>query len=169
MSRAAIGLGGNVGDRPALLDAAAGRIASLGRIVRTSALYETAPWGNVRQPLFINAALVLETELPPEELLDRLLEIERALGRDRGGEERWGPRLIDLDLLLYDDRVVKSDALAVPHPRLHERAFALVPLAEIAPEAVHPVLGETVGAIAARVGTIGVRRLTQRLHALPRA
>jgi 2-amino-4-hydroxy-6-hydroxymethyldihydropteridine diphosphokinase len=158
VSRAAIGLGANVGDRAASLRAAIDRIAGLGSVVAVSSMFETAPWGITDQPAFLNAALVLDTELSPRALLDALLAIERDLGRDRAREVRWGPRRIDLDILLYDDRVEEGDP-ALPHPRLHERAFVLVPLAEIAPDLVHPRLGLPIGELARRVDASGVRRL----------
>ncbi len=167
MSRAYIGLGSNLGDRAALLASALVRLRSLGTVIAASALYETAPWGKVDQPHFLNAACVLETGLEPRALLAELGRIERELGRDRAREERWGPRAIDLDLLLYDERVVREGGLALPHPGLHERPFALVPLAEIAPEARHPLLQRQVGELAREVGGAGVRRLDQRLGALP--
>lgn len=139
-----IGLGSNVGDRRASIDSA---VASLRcspgvRVLRRSDLRETAPEGVAGQPAFLNGALEIETTLEPAVLLDRLLEIERALGRVR--RERWGPREIDLDLLLYGDRVVKTERLVVPHPRMAERRFVLEPLAELCPRRVVPGLGRTV-------------------------
>lgn len=163
MSRAYIGLGSNLGDRAAMLRAAFARLAGLGRIVAASSLYETEPWGLTEQPPFLNAAATLETEHAPEPLLRELLRIERDLGRERQAEPQWGPRSIDLDLLLYEDRVLRTPELVVPHPRLHERAFALVPLAEIAPEVIHPVLRAAIGDLSARVERSGVRRLPGRL------
>ena len=119
-------------------------------LIAVSSLRETAPWGPVEQPAFLNGAAVLETELEPQALLEALLELERRLGRrrDEPTAERWGPRVIDLDLLLYGDLVVDRPGLRVPHPRLHERRFALEPLAELAPEAVVPGRG-TVSALLA--------------------
>jgi 2-amino-4-hydroxy-6-hydroxymethyldihydropteridine diphosphokinase len=137
--RAYIGLGANLGDREAMLRRA---IELLGaepgiEVVAVSTLRETDPVGYLDQPRFLNGAVAVETELEPRELLERLLAVERALGRDRSGP-RYGPRTIDLDLLLYGDRVVDEPGLTVPHPRLAERAFALEPLAELDPGLVLP-------------------------------
>ena len=159
---AAIGLGSNLGDRLASLRdarAALSRAAAV-RVVDASALWETEPVGPGEQGLYLNAALALETTLSPRALLDLLLEVERTLGRDRGGDAvRWGPRTIDLDLLLWGDEVVEEEGLVVPHPRLHERAFVLRPLAEVAGGRRHPRLGVSIEALAARCDdTAGVRR-----------
>lgn len=133
---ACIGLGANLGDAAATLCAAFDAIAELAgtRLVAASPLYVTPAWGLEDQPDFVNAAARVETALPPAALLEALLEIERRFGRDRSREQRWGPRTLDLDLLLYGDAVIDLPGLQVPHPRLHERAFALVPLADVAPE-----------------------------------
>ena len=151
--RAFVGLGSNLGDREGtiaraveLLSAAAGV-----EVVAVSQLRETEPWGPVEQPAYLNGAVQLETELSPRALLDVLLAVEQALGRDRTGE-RWGPRTIDLDLLLYDDVEVDEPGLTVPHPRLHERRFALEPLAELAPDAVVPGRGRVSELLAALDG-----------------
>lgn len=140
--RAYVGLGSNLGDREAMLRAALGQLAREPGIelVTTSGVRETEPVGFLDQPPFLNAAAAVETELPPRELLERLLGIERRLGRTRSGP-RFGPRTIDLDLLLYGDEVIEEPGLQVPHPRLAERAFALEPLAELDPELVVPGLG----------------------------
>ena len=129
MTRAYVGVGSNLGDREATIRAA---VAALPGVVAVSTLRETEPVGVVEQPAFLNGAVVLETELPPRELLALLLAVERDLGRER--RERWGPRSIDLDLLVYGDVSVDEPGLTVPHPRLHERRFALEPLAELDPE-----------------------------------
>jgi 2-amino-4-hydroxy-6-hydroxymethyldihydropteridine diphosphokinase len=132
--RAYVGLGSNLGDREATLRqalAALGEVPGI-RIVAVSRLRETDPVGFLDQPRFLNGAAALETELSPRELLAALLEVERGLGRIRG-DERYGPRTIDLDLLVYGDLALAEDGLEVPHPRLHERRFALEPLAELAP------------------------------------
>ena len=146
-----IGLGGNLGDAAATLHAALQELDRLPhtRLVRASKLYRTPAWGMVEQPEFVNAAALLETRLPPRELLDGLLEIERSFGRERHGGERWGPRELDLDLLLYDSAVIDEPGLRVPHPHLHERAFALVPLLEVTPDAFIPGIGPAADALRA--------------------
>ena len=124
------------------------------RVLARSIWHRTAPVGNRDQPDFVNGACVLETTLSPEDLLEHLLAIEVRFGRDRRTSQRWGPRTLDLDLILYGTRVVHCPYLVVPHPRMHERAFVLEPLAEIAPSAEIPTLGVTVAealaALAAR-------------------
>ena len=148
--RACVGLGGNVGDAAATVDAAFAALADLpgSRLVARSRLYRTPAWGVEAQPDFVNAAALLDTALAPRALLEGLLAIERAFGRAR--RERWGPRTLDLDLLLYGDVVVDEPGLHVPHPHLHERAFVLRPLADVAPQAVVPGQG-TVAQLLARV------------------
>ena len=137
---AAVALGSNLGDREANLRAAIERLrAARGITVEAvSAFRETEPVGVVDQPRFVNAAVAVETDLSPRSLLRRLLEVERALGRTRDRETRYGPRLIDLDLLLYDELLMDEPGLTLPHPRLHERRFALEPLAEVMPGVVIP-------------------------------
>jgi 2-amino-4-hydroxy-6-hydroxymethyldihydropteridine diphosphokinase len=134
MTLAYIGLGANLGDREAMLRAALERLAAEPaiRVVEVSPLRDTAPVGMVDQPRFLNAAAAVETTLSARELLDRLLGIEQRLGRTREGP-RFGPRTIDLDLLLYGEERIDEPGLEVPHPRLHERLFALEPLAELDP------------------------------------
>ena len=136
MPTAYIGLGSNLGDREATIEAA---VAALPGVIAVSRLRETAPVGVLEQPPFLNGAVALETRLSPRELLDTLLAVERGLGRER--HERWGPRTIDLDLLLYADVVLDEPGLTLPHPRLHERRFALEPLHELDPELVVPGRG----------------------------
>jgi 2-amino-4-hydroxy-6-hydroxymethyldihydropteridine diphosphokinase len=144
---AAVALGSNLesrfGDREANLREAVRRIESLGEVRAVSSFYDTEPVGYREQPRFLNGAMLLETELGPQELMRRLLGVERAMGREREGAVAKGPRVIDLDLLLYGDWVLWAEDLILPHPRMEERRFVLEPLAEIAPDWVHPVLGVT--------------------------
>jgi 2-amino-4-hydroxy-6-hydroxymethyldihydropteridine diphosphokinase len=157
MVLACVGLGANLGDACATVRAALQALARLpqARLLRSSRLYRTPAWGNEAQPPFINAAAALETTLAPLQLLDHLLAIEQQFGRVRLPDERWGPRTLDLDLLLYADSVVQLPRLQVPHPHLHERAFALLPLADVAPEAWIPGHG-TVRDVLAGVKTCGI-------------
>ena len=141
--RAYIGLGSNLGDREARLRRAVELLGQLEgiEVVALSTLRETEPWGPVEQPPYLNGVVALETELGPRALLGALLEVERQLGRVRVAGERWGPRTVDLDLLLHGEEIVAEPGLHVPHPRLHERRFVLEPLAELAPAAVVPGRG----------------------------
>ncbi len=133
-----LALGGNVGDVRATFERAIALLCDgkAIRLVARSSDYRTPPWGVTDQPPFINAVIAVTTMLPANELLARALKVERALGRDRDTERRWGPRTLDIDLLVYDDLVSDDPALTLPHPRLLERAFVLAPLAEIAPDEV---------------------------------
>jgi 2-amino-4-hydroxy-6-hydroxymethyldihydropteridine diphosphokinase len=137
-----IGLGANLGDRLATLRTAVQRLRTFGRVTAVSSLYETEPVGYLEQPRFLNAVVELESGLPPADLLRALLGIERDLGRTRSFPN--APRTLDLDLLLVEDVFLDTPELTLPHPRLPERAFVLVPLAEIAPEVVHPGSGKSV-------------------------
>lgn len=142
-----VAMGSNLGKRVATLGLAKEQLAAVGGLVLTdsSPYYETEPESvssGLDQPYFINSVLRLQTDLAPSELLQRLQQIEQALGRQRG--IRWGARTIDLDVLLYDDIVMREEALEIPHPRMHERRFVLEPLCDIAPEIRHPLLGKTV-------------------------
>jgi 2-amino-4-hydroxy-6-hydroxymethyldihydropteridine diphosphokinase len=145
---AAIGLGANLpsaaGTPAETIAAAIDRLAEYGAVKARSALYRTAPVGYVDQPAFVNAAVLLDTGLSPLTLLGALLGIERGFGRDRAAGPPKGPRTLDLDLLLYDQLVLDQPSLSLPHPAMHERRFVLAPLAEIAPEWRHPVLGLTI-------------------------
>ena len=145
---AAIALGSNLesrfGDREANLREAVRRIEALGEVRAVSSFYDTEPVGYLEQPRFLNGALLLETEIEPRALMRELLGVERAMGRERVGALAKGPRVIDLDLLLYGDWVLWAEELILPHPAMQGRRFVLEPLAEIAPKWVHPVLGVTV-------------------------
>lgn len=143
MARAFIGIGSNLGDRAAHIAAALASLAELPgtQTLKVSSLLETDPVGVTDQDKFLNGAVELETDLEPEELLDALQEIERDVGRVR--TERWGPRTVDLDILLYDNRVIDTRRLRVPHPLMSGREFVLAPLAEIAPDVLHPTEGKT--------------------------
>ncbi|WP_407352196.1 2-amino-4-hydroxy-6-hydroxymethyldihydropteridine diphosphokinase [Luteimonas sp. R10] len=147
---ACVGLGGNLGDVAATLRAAIAALAALPetRLLRASRFYRTPPWGVEAQPGFVNAAVALETGLAARTLLDGLLRIERDSGRVRDADDRWGPRTLDLDLLLYGAAVVDEPGLRVPHPHLHERAFALIPLLDVLPDAVIPGIGPAREALA---------------------
>ena len=148
MSRAFIGIGSNEGDRlKHVSDAvrALGAVSGI-RVVQLATIIETEPMGGPPQGPYLNTVVELETALAPEELLRKLKDIEQQLGRQPSAQ-RWSPRPIDLDLLLYDDRVIESPELCVPHPRLPERRFVLEPLAQLAPEVVHPVLHRSVAAL----------------------
>ncbi len=157
MKTAYIALGTNLGDRGAHLDGALQRIEAAGiRIVRGSSRYETAPMDVTSQPWFLNMAIEVETRLFPRQLLAVLLRIEREMGRVR--KLAKGPRLIDIDLLLYGRAIVKAPELEVPHPRLHERRFVLEPLAELAPDLRHPITRRTMRELLGAVSNQVVRR-----------
>jgi 2-amino-4-hydroxy-6-hydroxymethyldihydropteridine diphosphokinase len=136
VTRAAIGLGSNLGDRARHITDAVGSLSQAGSLVRVSSLYETAPVGGPEQGPYLNAVAVIETDLPIRDLLMRCLDIEKEHGRER--RERWGPRTLDLDVLLYGEQVVTGPDLTVPHPRMAERRFVLEPLLEAWPNAVLP-------------------------------
>jgi 2-amino-4-hydroxy-6-hydroxymethyldihydropteridine diphosphokinase len=154
LTRAYVGLGANLGPREVTLLRAVDLLAAEAgvEVLEVSGLRETAPVGNVYQPEFLNGAVAVETSLSARELLDALLRVERELGRVRDGTQ-WGPRTIDLDLLVYGDEIIDEPELRVPHPRLHERRFALEPLAELEPELRVPGRGpisELLAAVDAR-------------------
>ena len=149
-----LALGTNLGDRPANLRAAIKALPPSIVHRQSSSVYETPPWGVEDQPAFLNMAIKCETILEPEALLNHLKQLEVQLGRLQSF--RWGPRLIDLDILFYDELILNTGQLMIPHPRLHERAFVLVPLAEIAPDLIHPVLKKSVKELAADVNTKGI-------------
>lgn len=155
--RVYLSLGGNLGEPARSMGAALRMLdadASI-EIIAVSSLYRTPPWGKTDQPDFLNAAAELDTELSPRALLDACLEAERRLKRVR--EERWGPRLIDIDILVFGDRNVREDGLEIPHPRMLERAFVLAPLAEIAPDFMMD--GSSLADWLSRANTAGIERL----------
>ena len=158
-----VGLGSNLGESVATLCAALAALDAVAdtRLMRASHFYRTPAWGVTEQPDFLNAVAMLRTSLSPARLLAAMLDIERAAGRDRRADDggRWGPRTLDLDLLLYGDLVVDEAGLRVPHPHLHERAFALVPLVEIAADVVIPGIGPARDALA-RMETADIQALT---------
>lgn len=154
MTLAVVGLGANLGDAAATVRQAMAALEGLPgtRLLAVSRLYRTTAWGVTTQPDFVNAAALLDTALAPGELLDALLALERRFGRTRSAGERWGPRLLDLDLLLVEATVLDAPGLRVPHPHLHERAFALLPLLDVWPDAVIPGIGPARDCAAAMAG-----------------
>jgi len=162
MADALLALGGNVGDARATLDRAVALLCdgTTVRLIARSSDYRTPPWGVEDQAPFVNLCLAVATELSPHAVLARALDVERALGRDRVREQRWGPRPVDIDILAYDDLRLDEGGLTLPHPRLFERAFVLVPLAEIAPERI--IAGERVRDALAQVDASGIERLPPR-------
>jgi 2-amino-4-hydroxy-6-hydroxymethyldihydropteridine diphosphokinase len=154
-----LALGTNLGNRLGNLRTAVTALTPAVTVLAESPVYETPPWGVIDQPDFLNLVLKGETHLAPPALLTHLKHIETKLGRLPS--IRYGPRLIDIDILFYDDLVLNTSELTIPHPRLHERAFVLVPLADLAPDFVHPVFGKSVGALLEAVDTTGVKRYEQ--------
>jgi 2-amino-4-hydroxy-6-hydroxymethyldihydropteridine diphosphokinase len=155
-----IALGGNIGDVRSTFDRAIVMLCDGGsvRLTARSSDYRTPPWGVTDQPPFVNAAVAVTTSLPPHDLLARAKKCENALGRDRARERRWGPRVIDIDLLAYDDLALHDTKLTLPHPFLFERSFVLVPLAEIAADRV--IAGIRVRDALERVDASGIEKLT---------
>lgn len=150
-----IALGTNLGDRQANLQAALAALPPQVLVTAQSHIYETEPWGYADQPAFLNMVIRAETELAPEALLSFLKGLEQTLGREPG--PRYGPRKIDLDILFYDDLVLDSPPLVIPHPRLHERPFVLIPLADVDPDHIHPVIGETTWMMLTTVELRGIK------------
>lgn len=151
-----LGLGSNLGQREANLAQAVLQLSQSVRVLRSASIYETAPWGYADQPNFLNSVLEAETTLPPLRLLTAVKRLEGEVGREPSF--RYGPRLIDIDILLYGDSTTNLPDLQIPHPRISQRAFVLVPLAELAPGLMHPTLGLTIAELARRVeGKEGVK------------
>jgi 2-amino-4-hydroxy-6-hydroxymethyldihydropteridine diphosphokinase len=162
MAEALLGLGGNLGDVRTTLERAVAALCD-GRqvkLVARSSDYRTPPWGVIDQPPFINLAIMVETALTPRTLLDRALAVEAMFGRDRTKERRWGPRVLDIDIIAFDALEIEESGLTLPHPRLFERAFVLAPLAEIAPH--HKIKGITVADAFARLDPSGIEKLPLR-------
>ena len=155
MSEVIISLGANLGDREMYLMRAIKGVESLGQLIDISDIWESEPWGYTRQPSFQNAIALILTTLPPQRLLKELKRMEVELGRvDRF---RWGPREIDLDIIDYNKVVLRTRALQLPHPRLHLRAFVLLPLSQVKPDWRHPVTGESLQQLLTRIPTRGIR------------
>jgi 2-amino-4-hydroxy-6-hydroxymethyldihydropteridine diphosphokinase len=159
MAEALIAMGGNLGSVRATLDRAVAAFCDGGevRLLARSSDYRTPPWGVSDQPDFVNLCLVVATDLGPQALLDRARRIETQFGRNRAGEQRWGPRTLDIDIIAYDQLAIDEEGLTLPHPRALERAFVLVPLAEIASD--RNIGGVTVADALARLDTTGVEKL----------
>lgn len=159
MASVLIALGGNVGDVRQTFRKAIANICGMAQaeLLARSSDYATPPWGEENQDRFVNACIEIDTRLDPHALLFTLHKIEKKFGRDRGTEKRWGPRTLDLDLIAYDDAILDKPELTLPHPRLFERAFVLVPLAEIAPDRV--IAGRTPATTLANISTAGIERL----------
>ncbi len=155
LNTAYIALGANLGDRRSTLLSALAALSATKdiEILSVSEMIETEPEGLAGQGRYLNAAASLRTSLTPQQLLNVMLEIENSHGRDRSKEKRWGPRVLDLDLLMYEELVINEKGLILPHPRMHMRAFVLEPLAEIASQIVHPILNETIAALLKQVSS----------------
>jgi 2-amino-4-hydroxy-6-hydroxymethyldihydropteridine diphosphokinase len=164
MERVLIGFGSNLGDSVQICRAAIERLSSHPhlRVIETSSLYRTRPQVVADQPWFINGVLLCETDLSPEDLLDTIQNIELDFGRTR--QIRWGPRTLDLDLLTFGDRQINLPSLTIPHPRLHERRFVLIPLLEVAPEWVHPGLKVTARCLFDRILDVSSDQEVERLE-----
>ena len=146
MARVFISLGSNIGDRLAYIQQAVSLLSMTDKIkiVKSSSFYETEPWGNKNQNWFVNAAVALDTELSPVELLKLCQSVEMQLGRNRVNQEKWSERTIDIDILMYDNLIMSNDILSIPHPYMHKRAFVLVPMLEVKSDLVHPVFKKTI-------------------------
>jgi 2-amino-4-hydroxy-6-hydroxymethyldihydropteridine diphosphokinase len=153
-----LALGSNLGNRLVNLNTSISNLTPQMKVKKKSPVYESPPWGFADQPAFLNQVIMVETYEEPERLLKHIKRLETALGRAPSFQN--GPRLIDIDILFYDDIMLDTASLVIPHPRLHERAFVLVPLSDIAPDLVHPVLNKSVQEMLADVNINGVRKIT---------
>jgi 2-amino-4-hydroxy-6-hydroxymethyldihydropteridine diphosphokinase len=162
MVEALLGLGGNLGDVQSTLDQAVAVMCDGEgvRLIARSSNYRTAPWGVTEQPPFVNLALVVDTTLTPRALLERALRVEAMFGRDRAREQRWGPRILDIDIIAFDGLELSEAGLTLPHPRAFERAFVLAPLAEIAPD--RKIKGIAIKDAMAKLDVSGVEKLPPR-------
>lgn len=146
MARVFLSLGSNIEDRLSNIQQAVSYLSLEHeiKIIKTSAFYETEPWGNKDQPWFLNACVALDTSLLPSDLLKLCQKIENKLGRTRQNNEKWLPRTIDIDILMYDDKIISEPDLIIPHPYMHQRAFVLVPMLEVKADLIHPVFNKTI-------------------------
>ena len=160
--RVFIGLGSNLGERENFLSRALASFPPKIFVEKRSSIYETEPWGYENQNRFLNQVVEVETDLSPEDLLKSLKRIEKNLGREK--TFRYGPRRIDLDILLYDDQIMQTSLLTIPHPKMPERAFVLIPLKEIAPDLVHPGLEKTIADLSENVSRKGIKKYEPELN-----
>lgn len=162
MAQAYISLSSNLGDRVGFIEKATEALRGAGTVYRVSSFYKTEPWGIKKQPWFMNVCLEMETALTPEALLQTCLDIEKKLGRVR--QKKWGPRIIDIDILFYDSQIVDSDTLYIPHPEISKRRFVLAPLAEIAPDFHHPILKKSIKELLKECPDPSIVKLGLRSH-----
>lgn len=159
MNKVFLALGSNLDDRLVYIKSAISEIKKLGKVKKVSSIYETEPWGETDQPSFLNCVLELTCELNARELLSSLKDLEKRVGRiDRG---KWQRREIDIDIIYFNDQIINEPGLIVPHPHISERAFVLVPLAEIAPDSVHPKLNKSSKELAAKVDLEGIKKYAE--------